>query len=341
MRQRIQVKYAFLLILPFVVGAYGCKRESAGHHAETTETAPVSIPPFSRDSAYHFVEQQLSFGPRNPGSDGMLACRKWLIEKFEAYHADVIQQDFQAHFADGSVVPSVNIIAQYNPENRTRILLAAHYDTRAIAEEDADPATRDKPIMGADDGASGVAILLEIARLLQAHSIGLGVDLILFDAEDQGLRDDDSDNSSWCIGSQYWSKNVHVANYRPRFGILLDMVGAKNAFFNKENVTGLYKQAKEVHNLYTKVWNLAAAMGKGRYFQDRAISGIIDDHYFVNKNTGIPMIDIINKPPGDQHGFGDHWHTHKDDIGVIDRNTLAAVGQVITAVTYRSDAGTF
>jgi len=324
----------------------GCRSDSSSHSSGNDQelaTTPVSIPSFNRDSAYAFVAAQLEFGPRNPGSPGIEACRDWIVDKLEGYGAEVIRQKFKAEIHDGSVFPSENLIGQFNPENRNRIVFAAHYDTRAIAEEDPDPAKRDQPIPGADDGGSGVGVLLEIARLLHEQKIDLGVDIIFFDVEDQGTRnsDADPDNTSWCIGSQYWSKNLHRSNYKPRFGILLDMVGSRNAFFNKENVANLYPHYKEVHTLYNKVWNLAAAMGKGRYFQNRTIGGIIDDHYFVNSIAGIPMIDIINKAPGNEQTFGAHWHTHGDDISVIDKNTLAAVGQVVTAVVYRTAGGTF
>jgi Zn-dependent M28 family amino/carboxypeptidase len=320
----------------------GCKQDSTTQ-TDSAEDMPITIPVFNRDTAYVYIEQQLQFGPRNPGSNGIAACREWLALQLEESGATVIRQKFQARFYYGAVHPSENIIGQFNPDNKTRIILGAHYDTRYIAEEDPDTARRDQPIAGADDGASGIAVLLEIARLLSEHELSIGVDIIFFDAEDQGNRDSNADpeNTSWCVGAQYWSRNPHKPGYKARFGILLDMVGARNAFFNRENVTGLYPHAKQVHELYAKVWNLANAMGKGRYFQNRTISGIIDDHYFVNKIAGIPMIDIINKPPDNPEGFGAHWHTHQDDIDIIDKNTLATVGQVVTAVVYRTASGGF
>lgn len=322
----------------------GCKEDGSTDTGTTkTPSEPVTVPAFNRDSAYTFVEKQVAFGPRNPGSQGIAECREWIVSKFEQYGANVIRQRFQAKLHSGETFPSENLIGQFNPDNRTRILLAAHYDTRAIAEEDSAEARRNEPILGADDGGSGVGVLLEIARLLDEHQINLGVDIIFFDAEDQGTRDNDADpnNTSWCLGAQYWARNIHTSNYKPRFGILLDMVGGTNAFFSKENVTGIYPHADAVHRLYTKVWNLANAMGKGRYFQNRTTGVVTDDHYFVNIIAGIPMIDIINRPPNSETGFDAHWHTHGDDMSYIDKNTLGAVGQVVTAVVYRTAEGSF
>jgi glutaminyl-peptide cyclotransferase len=324
------------------IASCGNGDSSTEDRQEDSDAAPreeVRIPAFQRDSAYAFVEQQLAFGPRNPGSEGIVQCRAWIVSKLSGYGAQVIQQDFTANVHTGERYPSVNIIGQVNPNHGQRVILAAHYDTRYMAEEDDDPERRDEPIAGADDGGSGVAVLLEIARVISENPIDLGVDFIFFDAEDQGERQ--GANETWCLGAQHWSRNPHRPGYRAKYGILLDMVGAKNAFFNKENVTRLYPHANQVHNLYDKVWNLAKAMGKGRFFQDRRVQGIMDDHYFVNVNAGIPMIDIINKPLESTEGFGPHWHTHNDDIDIINKNTLGAVGQVVTAVIYKESVGTF
>lgn len=309
---------------------------------EERENKAVTIPAFERDSAYAYVARQVSFGPRNPGSEGIEECRQWIIGKLREFGADVHRQEFTARVYTGEEYASVNIIGSFNPGHTHRVLLAAHYDTRFMAEEDKDPEMQDDPILGADDGASGVGVLLEIARLIGENGIDIGVDFIFFDAEDQGKRGgESSSNETWCLGAQYWSRNPHVAGYAPKFGILLDMVGSKNAFFNRENVARVHPHADEIHDLYNRVWNLARAMGKGRYFQNRQISGIIDDHFFVNRDAGIPMIDIINKPPGAEDGFDDYWHTHNDDLDIIDKNTLGSVGQVVTAVVYREAAGKF
>jgi Zn-dependent M28 family amino/carboxypeptidase len=191
---------------------------------------------------------------------------------------------------------------------------------------------RNKPIMGADDGASGVAVVLELARLVHENPIDLGIDFILFDAEDNG---DTNDDDSWCLGSQHWSREAVRTRYRADFGILLDLVGAKGAIFPKEYFSQYY--AREIHN---KVWDLAGAMGYGDLFYDVQRGAVNDDHYHVNKITGIPMIDIINLPKANG-SFGDYHHTHKDNIDIIDKNVLRKTGQVVTAVLYKTSIGQF
>ena len=341
----------FLLVLlaAITITLSGCSDDNSSTSQSSGQTGtpaeaekPVVIPPFNRDSAYAYVERQVELGPRNPGSEGIAAVRDWMEEMLKGYGAVVVRQDFNARLYTGDSYPSENIIASFNPGHRRRVILAAHYDTRFIAEEDPDEAKREMPIDGADDGASGVGVLIEIARIISENPIDLGIDIIMFDAEDQGKRGDGANTTeTWCLGSQHWSRNPHKQGYNAEYGILLDMVGSKAAFFNKENVGRLYPHSNQVHQLYNKVWSLARAMGKGRYFQNRTIEGIVDDHYFVNRDAGIPMIDIINKPPNSQAGFGEHWHTHGDNMSIIDKNTLGSVGQVVTAVIYREAAGKF
>ena len=312
----------------------GCKSEP------TTETAPperkkVTVPRFEKDSAYHYVEQQLAFGPRVPNSEAHQQCKDWLVSKFKGFGADVIEQDFQADAYTGEKLDGTNIIAQFNPKSSRRILLAAHWDSRHIADSPLSTERQAEPILGADDGGSGVGVLLEVARQLQANPIELGVDIVLFDLEDYGESGSDNANS-WALGSQYWSRNLHVRGYRPEYGILLDMVGSKGARFTKEKFS-----MDAAPNVVNKVWKLAQNMGYGNHFINENGGGVTDDHYFVITIARIPMIDIINRPIGSQTGFGDYWHTHNDDIDVIDKNTLRSVGQVMLAVVYREDGGIF
>lgn len=316
-----------------------CKNDESSSSDTDEEVAvrSVPVPGFNGDSAYAFVAEQVAFGPRTPGSEGHAAAKGWLIGKFEAYGMEVIAQDFQAKRYDGVPVNGTNIIAQYKPEISKRVLLAAHWDTRHIADSPLSEARKNEPILGADDGGSGTAVLLEIARILQETPIDMGVDLILFDAEDLGESGTDNPQSatSWCLGSQHWARNVHVGNYNPRYGILLDMVGSKGAKFPIEGYS-----AQIAPQLVSKVWTLAKNMGYTNYFQDIKGGAVTDDHYFVHTITGIPMIDIINRNTETQTGFGHYWHTHQDNMDVIDKRTLKAVGQVVTAVVYREYNGT-
>ena len=301
---------------------------------DDTPAKPVEVPLFMRDSAYAHVAKQVSFGPRVPGTPGHQAARQWMVQKLKGYGATVREQTFKANTATIGEVRATNIIASFNPTYARRVVLAAHWDTRFAADEDV--ARSDQPLDGADDGGSGVGVLMEIARLLQQNPISLGVDIVLFDVEDQGASDGAQD--TWCLGSQYWARNPHVKGYRAEYGILLDMVGAKGAIFQKEDVSQVFppEKVKKIHALYDKVWSMAQGMKKGSLFVDNRSNPFTDDHYFVNLLTEIPMIDIINKPIGSVNGFGPHWHTHADNMEIIDPSVLGSVGQVVTAYVYHS-----
>lgn len=316
-----------------------------------TEQAPAAaakkydVPKFERDSALAYVAKQVSFGPRVPNSDAHKACKDWLVGKLESFGAEVIEQDFVAEAYTGTKLNSTNIIAQFNPSAPKRILLSAHWDSRHIADSPLSTERQNEPILGADDGGSGVGVLLEVARQLGQNPTDMGVDIVLFDAEDHGeskseyesQADAQKSTFTWGLGSQYWAQNLHVSGYRPRYGILLDMVGSHNAYFPKEQYSRQFAP-----QVVDKVWKLAAKMGYGNYFADAEGGGITDDHFFVATYARIPMIDIINLPPNSNNrGFGSHWHTQNDDMDIIDKRTLRAVGQVVLAVLYKEASGTF
>lgn len=294
------------------------------------------MPRFNRDSAYAYIEKQVAFGPRVPNTAAHRACAAWLESKLKSMDVKVIAQNFEASAYDGTRLKGVNFIASYKPEHPTRILLAAHWDSRHISDHDPDEANRDKPVLGADDGGSGVGVLIEVLRTLKENPLDLGVDVVLFDLEDYGEGGGTGNINSWCLGSQYWGNNLHVAGYRAKYGILLDMVGAKNARFTKEGTSMQYAP-----RIMHKVWRLAQDLGYGAYFVNDPTSPITDDHLFVNKITGIPTIDIINRPVDSKTGFGHYWHTQKDDMSVIDKRTLRAVGQTVITVLYQESAGNF
>jgi len=311
--------------------------------SSTTTAEEVVRVSFNRDSAYAYVAKQVAFGPRVVNSEGHKACREWLVQQFEAFGATVIEQNFDAKAYTGEVLKSTNIIAQYNPANTDRIVLAAHWDTRHIADSPLSTERKNEPILGADDGGSGVGVLLELARQLSTADLQLGVDIVLFDAEDYGESKDDVEDEAegarnrdtWGLGSQYWSRNLHRSGYKPRYGVLLDMVGSRNARFPKEQYSKYFAAP-----VVEKVWGLANKLGYSNYFHNADGGGVTDDHYFVNTIAKIPMIDIVNLPiDSENKGFGDHWHTHNDGIEVINKRTLKAVGQVLLELLIKEDAG--
>lgn len=321
-------KFFFVLTL---IGALmvSCRPASKGGAAPEVQTS-VAVPAFNVDSAYRYVADQVAFGPRVPNSEAHARCADYLAAKLRSFGADVVVQEADLKAFDNTILHARNIIGRFQPEKNNRILLFAHWDSRPFADHDPDPSRRDEPILGASDGASGVGVLLEIARQLGQTPIQAGVDIIFFDAEDYGTPDHKDVpyvEDSWCLGSQYWAKNPHVKNYTAQFGILLDMVGAKDATFYLEQYS--MQTAPQVTK---KIWNTAASLGHGRYFVFENGGMITDDHVYVNRYTGIPCVDIIQHDPASRTSFGTYWHTHADDMSIISRETLGAVGETVMKV---------
>ena len=290
----------------------------------------VEIPNFNSDSAYFFVEQQVNFGPRVISSKAWDNCSKYLTNKLESYNAKVIVQQAPITTYDQKKHTLRNIIGSYSPEKNNRIALFAHWDSRHVA--DYDTINTSKPILGANDGGSGVGVLLEIARNLDLKNPKIGVDIIFFDAEDYGQPENSKFpimNDSWCLGSQHWSKNPHKQNYFAKYGILLDMVGGKDAEFWQESISSYYAS-----NIIKKVWDVAHNIGYSNFFIYKNSPQIMDDHYYVNTIAGIHTIDIIEYDPFSKTNFNKHWHTHADNMNNVDRKTLKAVGQTVMNVIY-------
>jgi hypothetical protein len=331
MRRFLFIIFSFAFLFFF----QSCKNDKPVATTPTVAPKKVQIPRFNRDSAYHNVAKQVAFGPRVPNTEAHTNTKNWLVSQLKSYGATVIEQSFQAKAYTGTMLNGVNIIGQINPKAKKRLLFAAHWDSRHITDNDPDAAKQNLPVDGADDGASGVGVLLEIARNIQESPIDLGIDIIFFDAEDHGQSGGTNADYTWCLGSQYWSRNVHTP-YKHKFGILLDMVGAKNPRFRKEGFSMQY--APKVTN---KVWKLAQEMGHGNYFSSEKIGPITDDHRMVNEIAGIPMIDIINSPHDESPVFVKHWHTTNDNMDNINKRTLGAVGQIMLAVIYNEEMGKF
>ncbi|MBL7814926.1 MAG: M28 family peptidase [Saprospiraceae bacterium] len=295
----------------------------------------IAIPKFDSDSAYASTEKIVSFGPRVTGSTGSLKVRGWIVNQLKKYGADVIEQPFKAKTFDGKTLDATNIIARFNPSATKRIMLSAHWDSRPFADQDS--SKKKEPILGADDSGSAIAMLIEVARQLhQTPLSNLGVDIILFDAEDYGDGSGkENTETTWCLGSQHWAKNPHAVGYTAKYGINLDMAGARGARFTKE----LFSM-KFASTVVEKVWRVGRYLGYTHLFVDESSRGpMIDDHYFVNTIARIPTIDIINHPTDSY--FGKYWHTHDDNMTVIDKETLRGTGQTVLSVLHYENAGAF
>lgn len=296
-------------------------------------THAIEAPAFDADSAFSFVAKQVSFGPRVPNTPEHEACAQWLAKELKRHGASVTVQEGRARAFDGTILSMKNIIGTFHPESRDRVLLFAHWDTRPFADKDS--ARTREPIDGANDGASGVGVLLEVARQLGKKPADVGVDVVFFDAEDYGRPEwmpaSENGYKDWCLGSQYWAQNPHKPGYRARFGILLDMVGAQDAVFHQEGTSLRYAP-----HVVRKIWKRANDLGFGDRFDGAPTPPTIDDNYFVSELAGIPSANIVDyrihvRPMG----YGPFHHTHADNMTLIDAEVLGQVGTTVLSVVYQ------
>lgn len=332
----LSMNYKLLFLTALLLIFVSCDNKNNSKQVSQSEPQSnvVRVPDFNADSAYNFVKKQLDFGPRVPGTMSHARCAEWFIDFFNKKADTVYVQDFRTRLYDGRGIDGKNIIAVFNPEAKKRIVLAAHWDSRPFADHDPDEKNWNTPIDGANDGASGVGIIMELARLLNENPVNIGVDMILFDLEDYGAPHylNYMSNDDWALGSQYWSKNPHIRNYRAYFGILLDMVGAPDPLFPKEYYSQQY--ASWVSN---EVWRVARDLGYTEYFTNELGHPINDDHISMNLIAKIPTIDIIHLEENDDNGsFYPYWHTLGDNIEQIDSKTLGMVGDVVLNVIYNN-----
>lgn len=318
--------------------ACGGSQKSSGSQQEqdltatptTAETISTPVgPTFQADSAYAFCQKQCDFGPRTMNSEAHEKCGQWIAQKFQDYGLNITEQRATLKGFDGTSLLSNNIIASYQPQLTERILICTHWDSRPWADNDPDPSKHQMPVIAANDGASGVGIMLELARLLAGSSkeLAIGIDFICFDAEDWGT---DGVSESWALGAQHWAANPHRPGYKARYGILLDMVGGQGARFYRERYSMHF--APQVVN---HVWKAAQTAGFSTYFPSEDGGFITDDHGPVNEVAGIRCIDIIPfYPDCEESNFGPTWHTVNDDMQHLDRNTLRAVGQTLVQVLW-------
>lgn len=312
------------LLLPLLAGCNGNAVNNTSSAEADEETTTRISPEFSSDSAFHYVAQQCSFGPRTMNSEAHEQCAQYLVNKFRQFGANVDVQEGPGKLSDGTPITIKNIRAVYNDSCQGRVIISSHWDSRPWADNDADEANHKTPIDGANDGASGVGILLEIARQIQIKNPGIGIELICWDAEDSGTS---GSESSWCLGSQYWAANHTQSGFRYLFGILLDMVGGRNSEFRLEE-----HSKNNAPSVLTKIWTTGQNLGYGKYFKSMDIGGVIDDHLQM-MNSGIPSVDIIGCDPSGST-FPSTWHTIDDNISNIDKDVLKAVGQTVLEIVY-------
>jgi glutaminyl-peptide cyclotransferase len=344
------MKQAFWAIVAFALITVACddKKKAASGETQTSAITQATAPTFAADSAYAFIEQQLAFGPRVPNTPAHVRGGDYIVAKLKAYGCEVTEQPFTAKAWDGTLIKGRNIIGSVNPQAAKRIFISSHWDSRPRADQDSTAADKTKPVPAANDGASGVGVMLELARTLQQAKTkpAVGVDFIFFDAEDWGDGEKaggdkepvggrvdqaaaDIDYIGFCLGSRHWAKNPHKPGYTAYYGVLLDMVGAKEATFQKEGWSMQFAPS-----VVQVVWNTASQLGYSQYFVDINGGAITDDHVAPNTIAKIPTIDIIHQRSNAASSFFPHWHTTEDDMRNIDRNTLKAVGQTLLQVLY-------
>lgn len=321
-------------VLLLVLTAVACgNSKSKSDQTEEADKEVIQAPEFNADSAYHYIQAQADFGPRVPNTQAHKDCGDYIAAQLEKFGAKVYNQYADLTAYNGTTLKARNIIGAYKPESKKRVMLCAHWDSRPYADNDPDPKNHHTPILGVNDGASGVGVLLEIARQLQQEQPALGIDIIFFDAEDYGTPQFESGyhtSDTWCLGSQYWGRTPHVKDYNARYGILLDMVGGKGSTFYYEGYS-----AATAHSQMKKIWKKAHELGYDKYFVKKDGGETIDDHIYVHRLARIPCVDIINYDENNpQSTFGSFWHTVDDTMENIDRNTLKAVGQTVMGVIY-------
>jgi hypothetical protein len=326
---------ATLLLSIEEVGCINHNTPTTFGNDSTHNIVHVNVSLFNADTAYSYIQTQVNFGARVPGTPAQRQCAVWMEDHLKIVCDTVYKQDITVRVGNGKMLPCINLIGSIHPASKKRILLLTHWDSRPWA--DRDTKDRNMPILAADDAGSGVGVLLELARALKSHPLpaSIGVDILFTDVEDYG-KDDKNENwgdSSYCIGTQYWAKHPHVPHYTAAFGILLDMVGAKDAHFLMEGTSTHYAD-----DVQQKVWIAANTAGYSSYFPFEPGGQIIDDHKYVNELIQIPTIDVINLSANTATGFAPHWHTHNDNMEIIDKATLKAVGQTLLQVLYEESA---
>lgn len=314
----------------------GCGPEEATDKVgkkERSDEAPaprVEPPTFVADSAYRYIKKQVDFGPRVPNTNSHRKCADYLEQKLRSFGWETHVQKGEVKAYDGDRLKIRNIYARLNPDDPERVMLFAHWDTRPMA--DRGEVRTDEPIPGANDGGSGVGVLLEMARIMAQRPPKVGVDIFFFDAEDQGQPESTPRSAkrsdTWCLGTQYWVEHMPIPDYAPKYGVLLDMVGDSNAVFPQEGIS-----RRSAPWLVDRIWEKAQKLGYGNRFIPDQVGAITDDHLYVHREANIPCVNIVHIDPRTDD-FGSFHHTHQDNMSIISRKPLEAVGNTLLEVLY-------
>ncbi len=312
-RSRIMPPIAALVAL--VALALGCGGSEAADRTPATQVSVTTE--FDGAKAMEYVNAQLAFGARVPGTAAHRAMGDWLVAELRTRADTVIVQTWTHTTADGRRLPMRNVLARFAPAATRRVLYLAHWDSRPISEKATDPAQRALPVPGANDGASGVAILLGVADALAARPAAVGVDLLFVDGEDWG---DFDTNTDVLIGSRWFATHLPSPGYMPEFGVLFDMVGHVGARFRYE--THSMRAAPEV---VQRVWSTAARLGHAASFPNREYGFPITDDHVPLIEAGMKVIDVIDLDYA--------WHhTPEDTADKLSQATLQMVGDVAITV---------
>jgi Zn-dependent M28 family amino/carboxypeptidase len=278
---------------------------------ETTESFAAKTA-FNGARAMEYVRTQLDFGPRIPGTEGHRRTGDWIVAQMRERADTVIEQRFPHVATNGDTLPMRNILARFKPAQTQRVLYVAHWDTRPVSDRASNPADRGTPVPGANDGASGVALLMAVADVLKSTPPEWGVDLLFVDGEDYG---DFTAGRDVLIGAKYFAQHLPAPDYRPLFGVLWDMIGDANL--------GIYQEGHSVRRapeIVSRVWQTAADLGYSGYFVPRVGESITDDHLPL-LDAGLRVIDVIDIE------FTAH-HTPFDTIDKVSERSLQIVGDV-------------
>lgn len=331
MKHTLFLIFSFSYFLFFLTSCGGRTQRS-----DRPDTIPmVPCPEFVAENALATIEAQCQMGPRVPGTAAWKACGDSIVAWFSALGLTVTEQVTTVNLYDGKEVPCRNITASLNPENHDRVLLCAHWDSRPWADNDDKESNHKTPVPAANDGASGVAVMLELARILSAaDSIETGIDFVCFDVEDAGRpqwdnETDDEGDTGWCLGSKVWADEAFAQGYQARFGLLFDMVGGRGSTFSREGYSLHFAQP-----VVDMLWHIAHQIGYGHYFPLTEGGYITDDHVNVNQIARVPCVDIVPYHKDGPSSFGPTWHTLSDTPENIDPNVLEAVGQSVLQLLY-------